>query len=133
MDFAPDIDINNDPANPVIGVRSFGDDPEAVALLGTCYGNGLRKSGVIATYKHFPGHGDTDVDSHFGLPQVGKTYEELQATELIPFKAAAENGADMIMTAHITFPAIDEQVTFADGSTGYCPPSAVFFERGTQR
>ena len=121
VDFAPDIDINNDPANPVIGVRSFGDDPEAVALLGTCYGNGLRKSGVIATYKHFPGHGDTDVDSHFGLPQVGKTYEELQETELIPFKAAAENGADMIMTAHITFPAIDEEVTFADGSTGYYP------------
>lgn len=121
VDFAPDIDINSDPSNPVIGVRSFSDDPELVALLGYCYGNGLRSCGVVPTYKHFPGHGDTGVDSHIGTPSISKTYEELAATELIPFEAAIDSGADMIMTAHITFPAIDEEVPFANGKTGYYP------------
>ncbi|MCR5134944.1 MAG: glycoside hydrolase family 3 protein [Clostridiales bacterium] len=121
LDFAPDIDVNNDPSNPVIGVRSFSDDPETVALLGLCYANGLQGQGVIATVKHFPGHGDTGVDSHTGTPTIEKTYEDLLAAELIPFKAAIDGGADMIMTAHITFPEIDEPVTFADGSSGYYP------------
>lgn len=120
-DFAPDIDVNNNPSNPVIGTRSFSDDPEMVSQLGAAYSKGLASSSIIATYKHFPGHGDTETDSHIGTPSVEKTYEELLGTELVPFKKAIENGADMIMTAHITYPLIDEEKTFGDGSKGYYP------------
>ena len=121
-DFAPVIDVNNNPGNPVIGTRSFSDDPEVVSALGNAYAKGLGKNGVIATFKHYPGHGDTVVDSHIGTPSVEKSYDELLATELVPFKSAIENGADMIMTAHITYPALDEEVTFGDGKTkGYYP------------
>ncbi len=121
-DFAPDIDVNNNPNNPVIGTRSFSDDPALVAKLGTAYTKGLSSSNVIGTYKHFPGHGDTGVDSHIGTPSVEKTYDEIKETELVPFKAAIENGAEMIMTAHITYPLIDEEKTFGDGVTkGFYP------------
>ena len=121
-DYAPDVDVNNNPSNPVIGTRSFSDDPDTVAKLGQAYAAGLKKSNVIAVYKHFPGHGDTETDSHTGTPCLEKTYEEISRTELVPFKAAIENGADMIMTAHITFPLIDDEVTFGDGVTrGYYP------------
>ena len=120
-DFAPVIDVNNNPSNPVIGTRSFSDDPETVASLGTAYAKGLAESGIIATYKHFPGHGDTATDSHIGTPSVEKTYEELLENELVPFKKVIEDGADMIMTAHITYPLIDEEKTFADGNKGYFP------------
>ncbi|WP_026493247.1 glycoside hydrolase family 3 protein [Butyrivibrio sp. XPD2002] len=121
-DFAPDIDVNSDPNNPVIGTRSFSDDPNTVAALGISYVKGLEKSNIIAAYKHFPGHGDTDVDSHIGTPSVEKTYDELKETELVPFKAAIDAGADMIMTAHITYPLIDEEKTFGDGVTkGFYP------------
>ena len=120
-DYAPDIDVNNNPSNPVIGTRSFSDDPELVATLGSAYAKGLAASNIIATYKHFPGHGDTAVDSHIGTPSVEKTYEELKATELVPFKKVIENGADMIMTAHITYPLIDEEKTFGDGTKGFYP------------
>ena len=122
VNFAPDIDVNNNPANPVIGTRSFSDDPETVAELGKAWTDGLAQTGVIATYKHFPGHGDTSVDSHIGTPSVEKTYDQIKEMELVPFKAAIENGADMIMTAHITFPEIDDEVVFGDGETkGYYP------------
>ncbi|WP_051545514.1 glycoside hydrolase family 3 protein [Butyrivibrio sp. MC2021] len=121
-DYAPDIDVNNNPNNPVIGTRSFSDDPDKVAELGMAYAKGLSGHNIIATYKHFPGHGDTGTDSHIGLPSVEKTYEEISATELVPFKKAIEGGADMIMTAHITYPLIDEEVTYGDGVTkGYYP------------
>lgn len=121
-DYAPVIDVNNNPANPVIGTRSFSDDPEAAASLGKAYAKGLNKSNVIATFKHFPGHGDTGVDSHIGTPSVEKTYDEIRENELIPFMSAIENGADMIMTAHITYPLIDDEVIFGDGKTkGYYP------------
>ena len=121
-DFAPVIDVNNNPLNPVIGTRSFSDDPALVARLGRAYAKGLGRSKVIATYKHYPGHGDTNVDSHIGTPSVQKTYEQLKRTELVPFTAAIKNGADMIMTAHITYPLIDREVTFGDGVTkGYFP------------
>ena len=121
-DFAPDIDVNNNPSNPVIGTRSFSDDPQKVSELGKAYSEGLSKSGIVATYKHFPGHGDTAVDSHIGTPSVEKTYDEIKATELVPFKAAIDNGADMIMTAHITYPLIDDEVVFGDGVTkGFYP------------
>ncbi len=122
VDFAPDIDVNNNAANPVIGTRSFSDDPAKVAALGTAWAGGLSESGVIATYKHFPGHGDTAVDSHIGTPSVEKTYDQIKEMELIPFAAAIEDGAEMIMTAHITYPLIDDEVVFGDGETkGYYP------------
>jgi beta-N-acetylhexosaminidase len=122
VDFAPDIDVNNNPSNPVIGTRSFSDDPELVAELGMAYSEGLSESNIIATFKHFPGHGDTCVDSHIGTPSVEKTYDELRETELVPFQRVIENGADMIMTAHITYPLIDEDVIYGDGKTrGFYP------------
>ncbi|MCR4963922.1 MAG: glycoside hydrolase family 3 protein [Firmicutes bacterium] len=122
VDFAPVIDVNNNAANPVIGTRSFSDDAETVARLGTAYARGLQASHIIATYKHFPGHGDTATDSHIGTPSVEKTYEDILATELLPFQAAIDNGAEMIMTAHITYPLIDEEVVYGDGVTkGYYP------------
>ncbi len=120
-DFAPVIDVNNNPSNPVIGVRSFSDDPIKVAELGVSFKDGLAMSNIAATFKHFPGHGDTNVDSHIGTPSMNKTYDELQATEFVPFKTAIENGADIIMTAHITYPLIDDVQTFADGTTGFYP------------
>ncbi len=122
VDFAPDVDVNNNPANPVIGTRAFSDDPDVVAALGTAWARGLSESGVIATFKHFPGHGDTAVDSHIGTPSVEKTYDEIRKIELVPFEAAIAEGADMIMTAHITYPLIDDEVVFGDGVTkGYYP------------
>ena len=116
-DFAPDIDVNNNPSNPVIGTRSFSDDPDLVSKLGKAYAKGLSENNIIATYKHFPGHGDTSVDSHIGTPSVEKTYDEIKKTELVPFEAAIKDGAEMIMTAHITYPLIDEPKTFGDGVT----------------
>lgn len=122
VDFAPDIDVNSNPANPVIGTRSFSDDPDTVSALSAAYAEGLAENNIVATYKHFPGHGDTGTDSHIGTATVEKTYDELQECDLIPFKAAIDNGADMIMTAHITLPLVDDEVTFGDGkTTGYYP------------
>ena len=122
VDFAPDIDVNNNAANPVIGTRSFSDDPEMVSLLGNAFVRGLAENRIIGTGKHFPGHGDTTVDSHIGTPSVEKTYDEIQKIELVPFQAAIDDGIDMIMTAHITYPLIDEEVTFGDGqTTGFYP------------
>ena len=121
VDFAPDIDVNSNAANPVIGVRAFSDDANTVARLGNEFAKGLSASNVVATYKHFPGHGDTSTDTHIAVASVNKTYDELKACELIPFKSAIANGADLIMTAHITLPLIDDEVTFADGTKGFFP------------
>lgn len=121
VDFAPDADVNVNPANPVIGVRSFGDDPDDVASLATAMGQGIAGAGVVPTFKHFPGHGDTGTDSHIGTATVDKSLDELRACELVPFKAAIAAGADLIMTAHITCPQIDEEVALADGTTGHYP------------
>lgn len=107
MNFAPSFDINNNPDNPVIGVRSFGEKPELVAELGVAYTEGLQETGTAATAKHFPGHGDTAVDSHLGLPEVPYDLERLKAVELYPFQKAMEADIDAIMTAHVTFPKID--------------------------
>jgi beta-N-acetylhexosaminidase len=106
--FAPVMDVNNNPDNPVIGVRSFGEDPQLVADLGAAYIKGLQQNGIAATAKHFPGHGDTAVDSHLGLPEVPHDKERLMKVELHPFKQAMETGVDAIMTAHVTFPKIDD-------------------------
>lgn len=107
MNFAPVVDVNNNPANPVIGIRSFGEDPERVAELGAAFIRGQQGEGVISTAKHFPGHGDTDTDSHIALPRVDHPRERLDQVELVPFRAAIESGVDAIMTAHVTFPAVD--------------------------
>ena len=117
IDFAPSVDVNNAPTNPVIGTRSFSDDPETVGRLGAAYAEGLKEYNIIPTFKHFPGHGDTSVDSHVGLPSVEKTYDELMQTELAPFQKAIDSGADMIMTAHITYPLIDDEQIYGDGIT----------------
>ncbi|MBO0589665.1 glycoside hydrolase family 3 protein [Sporosarcina sp. E16_8] len=108
MNFGPSLDINNNPDNPVIGVRSFGEDPELVGKLGNAYINGLQESGTAATAKHFPGHGDTAVDSHLGLPEVPHDINRLKKVELYPFQQAMDAGIDAIMTAHVTFPKIDD-------------------------
>ncbi|MDK0905774.1 glycoside hydrolase family 3 N-terminal domain-containing protein [Clostridium perfringens] len=118
VDFAPVLDTNNNPENPVIGVRSISSNPELVGKLGKNIVNGIQDQGVAATAKHFPGHGDTSTDSHYGLPMVDKSIEELRETELKPFKIAIENGIDMIMTAHIQFPQIEKDtfISKKDGS-----------------
>ncbi|WKA51632.1 glycoside hydrolase family 3 N-terminal domain-containing protein [Planococcus liqunii] len=118
MNFAPSFDINNNPDNPVIGVRSFGENPELVAELGVAYTKGLQASGTAATAKHFPGHGDTATDSHIGLPEVPYDLERLKAVELYPFQKAMEAGIDAIMTAHVTFPKVDgtKVISKKDGS-----------------
>ncbi len=107
VDFAPDLDVNNNPDNPVIGLRSFGSDPEKVAAFGAAFILGLQENGVMAFGKHFPGHGDTSVDSHVGLPVVPHGRERLEAVEFVPFRAAVQAGAAGIMSAHVTFPEID--------------------------
>jgi beta-N-acetylhexosaminidase len=104
--FAPVVDVNNNPANPVIGERSFGSDPRAVAQLAGAWMRGAMREGIACCVKHFPGHGDTHVDSHHALPSVDKTLEDLEALELVPFRALAAV-APSLMTAHIVYPRID--------------------------
>ncbi len=106
-DFAPVLDVNNNPGNPVIGPRSFSDDPQVVAEQGVAFMQALRATGAISTLKHFPGHGDTGTDSHTGLPCITKTYDQLKSCELLPFRACIEAGAEAIMTAHIQYPLIE--------------------------
>lgn len=104
--FAPSLDVNSNPANPIIGVRSFGEDPGAVARLGRAALRGYARGGLLAVPKHFPGHGDTSEDSHLGLPVSTKTLAELERTELVPFRAAFAAGAEAVMPAHMVFPAL---------------------------
>ena len=105
--FAPTVDVNNNPANPVINTRSYGEDPASVAALSGAFVRGLQEAGVAATAKHFPGHGDTDTDSHHALPIVGADRARLDSVELVPFRASIQAGAAGIMTAHIALPAIE--------------------------
>ena len=106
MNFAPTVDVNNNPSNPVINTRSFGEDPKRVAALAAAFVKGSQDAGVIATIKHFPGHGDTDVDSHARLPIVSASAARLDSVELVPFAAGIDAGAAMVMTAHIALPAV---------------------------
>ena len=122
VDFAPVADINSNPDNPVIGIRSFSDNPDYVSECLSSYLKGLNESGIISCMKHFPGHGDTDIDSHTGLPTVNKTKEEIDNFELLPFKKGIEEGIDMIMSAHIQYPLIEtEQYKAKDGTDVYLP------------
>jgi beta-N-acetylhexosaminidase len=107
MNLAPDLDVNNNPANPVIGKRSYSDDPTVVGRLGAAYIRGLQGGGVAAVGKHFPGHGNTSTDSHLGLPSLPQSVEALERIELVPFRRAVEVDVAGIMSAHIVFPAVD--------------------------
>src|SRR5699024_6675177 len=107
--FAPVLDVNNNPNNPVINVRSFSSNPDTVARYGLRFMYGARSQGVIPTIKHFPGHGDTDTDSHLSLPVIPYDYSRLDSVELVPFKAAIEAGAPSVLSAHISFPEISNQ------------------------
>ena len=109
INLAPVVDVNNNPLNPVIGVRSFGEDPQFVAEYAVNYASGLQKARVCSTAKHFPGHGDTAVDSHFDLPSVKHAWERLEQVELLPFRAMIEAKIEAIMTAHILFPALEPE------------------------
>lgn len=107
FDLAPVLDVNTNRNNPVIGTRSYGDDPERVARFGAAMMRGLAEGGALSAVKHFPGHGDTSVDSHIGLPLVDKPLDALLASELIPFQAAVDAGAPAVMSAHILFPQLE--------------------------
>lgn len=108
MNYAPVCDINSEPLNPVIGVRSPGDDPEFVGRFASAAAQGLREQKIVPSVKHFPGHGDTAVDSHYGLPVVSKTRDQLERCELVPFRRAVAEGIESVMTAHISLPAIGD-------------------------
>jgi beta-glucosidase-like glycosyl hydrolase len=107
VNFAPVVDVNSNPRNPVINTRSFGEDPERVSAFAAAYARGLRDAGVMATLKHFPGHGDTDVDSHLGLPLISHPRDRLERTELAPFVSGIAAGAGAVMVGHIELPALD--------------------------
>jgi beta-glucosidase-like glycosyl hydrolase len=107
MNLAPVLDVNNNPANPVIGKRSYSDDPQVVARLGAAYIRGLQGGGMAAVGKHFPGHGNTSTDSHLGLPSLPQSVDALERIELVPFRRAVEADIAGIMSAHIVFPAVD--------------------------
>ena len=111
VNFAPVVDVNNNPANPVINTRSFGEAPSRVARLSAAFVRGTQDGGELATAKHFPGHGDTDVDSHVGLPVVSASLARLDSVELVPFRAAIGAGAALVMTAHIALPTIERDTT----------------------
>lgn len=107
VDYAPVVDVNNNPNNPVINFRSFGEDKYKVALFGTQIMKGMQSQGIMATAKHFPGHGDVSVDSHFDLPVINKTMPQIDSLELYPFKQLFQEGVGSVMVAHLSIPAID--------------------------
>ena len=107
MNLAPVVDVNNNPANPVIGIRSFGEDPELVARLGAATVRGYADAGVISDLKHFPGHGDTGVDSHLAIPTIAADRERLEVVELVPFRRGIVVGADTVMVGHMRVPALE--------------------------
>jgi beta-N-acetylhexosaminidase len=116
VDFAPVLDVDSNPQNPVIGDRSFGSDPECVARHGIAFAEGLQAAGVLACGKHFPGHGDTDTDSHLALPRVRHARERLDAIELLPFRRAG-NSVGSLMTAHVVYDALDPAVPATQSPT----------------
>lgn len=116
LTLAPDVDVNSNPNNPVIGVRSFGTDPEQVGIHGAAWTRGVQSTGVAANAKHFPGHGDTAQDSHLSLPVIDADPQTLREREMAPFRATVDAGIDTIMTSHIMVPSIDAKVpaTFSE-------------------
>jgi beta-N-acetylhexosaminidase len=110
LDFAPVLDVNSNPHNPIIGDRSFSADPQKVKVLGELWAQGLRVGGIIPCGKHFPGHGDTDKDSHFALPAVDRPLAELEKVELPPFVSACRNKVESLMTAHVLYRVLDPEL-----------------------
>ncbi len=108
-DFAPVVDVNNNAENPVINVRSYGENPQEVGKFATAFMNGLQSGNVLATAKHFPGHGDTAVDSHRGLPVIDFSRERLEKTEFVPFRELINNGIGSVMISHISMPQLDSE------------------------
>lgn len=131
--FAPVLDINNNPLNPVINVRSFGEDPATVAAFGRAFAEGLQSRGVIATAKHFPGHGNTSVDSHRGLPEIPLTLQELEKNELVPFRELVNWGIGSVMVSHISMPELDDErvAPITEPGRGIDPDSQVITGAGT--
>lgn len=123
VDFCPDADVNNNPANPIVGTRSFSDDPEIVSHKLKLSMEALQETDVISCPKHFPGHGDTGEDSHTKLPRIDKSYEEIQKLELLPFQTGVDQGAELIMTAHIQYPQIETETysSILDGEEVHLP------------
>ncbi len=121
LPFAPVLDVNNNPDNPIINVRSLGEDPRKVAELGAAFVRGVQEAGALATGKHFPGHGDTDMDSHLDLPLIRASRERLDSVELYPFSRAIREGIGGIMTAHIAMPAL----TGGDGMPATLAPAVM--------
>lgn len=109
INFSPVLDVNSNPNNPVIGVRSFGSDPANVTKMGLSLMNGFKAAGIISVVKHFPGHGDTAEDSHYQVPLIKSSYQELEKTHLAPFQQAVKNGVRGVMTGHILYPALDSK------------------------
>lgn len=107
VNYAPVVDINNNPNNPVIGYRSFGENRDKVSTFGIAYMKGMQDAGIMACAKHFPGHGDVDVDSHYDLPVINKSRAQLDSMELVPFRAIFDAGVGSVMIAHLYIPAID--------------------------
>ncbi len=128
FNLAPVVDVNTNPDNPVIGVRSFGSDPNLVAKHGIAYSKGLHASNIISCCKHFPGHGNTSVDSHIAMPTVNGTSEELYNNELLPFKNIIRSGVDAVMSAHIVVPGLDEYGIFSSKAMKIIPIPATFSE-----
>ena len=122
--FAPVADVNNNPNNPVIGLRSFSSNPQLAAEFTSAYIEGVQSKNVATTAKHFPGHGNVATDSHTGLPSINSTKEELYQTELVPFQAAIASGTDMIMTAHIQFPNIVTEELYSSIKDEFMSPPA---------
>ncbi len=110
LNFAPVLDVDTCAENPVIGNRAFSDDPYLVAQLGSAYIDGLHSARILAATKHFPGHGDTSLDSHLVLPTVSQSAETLQSRELLPFRAAIRSGVDLIMSAHVYYPSLEPKL-----------------------
>ena len=108
VNYAPVVDVNNNPGNPVIGYRSFGEDKYKVARFGIAYMKGMQDAGIMACAKHFPGHGDTEVDSHYDLPKITKSMDQLEELELYPFRELFRAGVGSVMIAHLSIPAIDD-------------------------
>lgn len=118
VNFAPVVDVNSNPANPIIGMRSFGERPQMVAEKGVAYAQGMQSKGLITSMKHFPGHGNTATDSHMTLPTVNRTLDEVRDIELAPFRYMIENGVNGAMVGHLYFPAI-EKVANTSSSLSY--------------